>query len=155
MGNVKVLNIHYIVQLCQTAFFVKAFHIIDLLNPHQNSTPPLFYSLLPLCIITEFVNNQRDGGQVPTKVKDHIPVKDGYEWVSCITLTLLKKLRDDIGLGDGDGELGQEALKRAYKYAMEANKDLLCVKLDSVEDDLITFYQGYLACLKDKRNLKG
>jgi hypothetical protein len=90
-----------------------------------------------------------------TKVKDHIPVKDGYEWVSCITLTLLKKLRDDIGLDDGDGELGQEALKRAYEYAMEANKDLLCVKLDSVEDDLITFYQGYLACLKDKSKLKG
>src|ERR1039457_1968632 len=110
---------------------------------------------LSLCIITSFVNNQRGGAQMCTKVKDHIPVKDSYEWVSCHTLTLLKKLRDDIGLDDGDGELGQEALKRAYEYALEANKDLLYVKLDSVEDDLITFYQGYLACLKDKRKLKG
>ena len=84
------------------------------------------------------------------KAKDNVaPRIDGKEWVSCVTLHLLENLRDDIGLGDGDGELGQEALRNAYKYAMEANKDLLCVKLDSVEDDLFTFYQGYLACLKD------
>jgi hypothetical protein len=94
-------------------------------------------------------------GQMLTKVKTPFPVKDGDAWVNCITLTLLNKLRDDIGLGDGDGDLGQEALKRAYNYAMDANKDLLYVKLDSVEDDLFTFYQGYLACLKDKSKLKG
>jgi hypothetical protein len=93
-------------------------------------------------------------GQMPAKVKTPIPVKDEDLWVNRVTLTLLNKLRDDIGLGDGDGDLGQEALKRAYKYAMEANKDLLCVKVDSIEDDLFTFYQGYLACLKDKSNLK-
>jgi hypothetical protein len=93
-------------------------------------------------------------GQMPTKVKTPFPVKDGDVWVNRIKLTLLNKLRDDIGLGDGDGDLGQEALKRAYEYSMEANKDLLYVKLDSVEDDLFTFYQGYVACLKDKNKLK-